>query len=268
MRHLSIGAALLIIPFLVAPASAENSTSACPSYVGTTVAPLTFDEAVAKLPKVSPKGEFETTAEYQARFAAAGGGGLLIVGKAPDDRKFFTYDADHGKLSVEPYAFRNWDLSAWYALHNTAGLEPSTLYNVDVVISRGFHIVGSYMGQNGFGAQARIVERQSVVHAIYDRPIGVDEELKGTGLFLNNDEVVGTLDMPPSEAQALKPKLSVAFVVLPKEPYLVHSHYKVGEPTIDAPIDETEIATVMIADIRCGLLLDGSNKVIGAYPTR
>lgn len=79
---------------------------------------------------------------------------------------------------------------------------------------------------------------------------------------------VGQLRLAPEGARRLRPQLKSAFVVAPKEPYLIKDQQKVGEPTISTPLDVTEDFSILVADIQCGLLMDGSNKVLGPYPTR
>ncbi|TDW65032.1 hypothetical protein EDF57_103208 [Novosphingobium sp. PhB55] len=51
---------------------AENAkTDLCKRYVGTVVTPTTFDALALSLPKMTDKGEYETTAQHEARKAAA-----------------------------------------------------------------------------------------------------------------------------------------------------------------------------------------------------
>lgn len=76
---------------------AENAKSAlCKSYVGKLVVPATFNALATTLPKRTVKGEFETTAQYQARIAATpnSGSANLSVLVLPVDRSFVRYDAD------------------------------------------------------------------------------------------------------------------------------------------------------------------------------
>ena len=78
---------------------------------------------------------------------------------------------------------------------------------------------------------------------------------------------VGELRVPPSDARRLKEELRIAFVVSPKEPFLVAGQRKVGETTIRNPRAVTENFTILVADIRCGLVMDRAGTILGAYPT-
>lgn len=93
---------------------AENHKSAlCKSYEGKVVTPTGFDAMVRTLPKITEKGEFETTAQYEARISAAkaqgaGGPHVLLV---PVERAHLRYDADNAGMMVEAGAFRTGQFS-------------------------------------------------------------------------------------------------------------------------------------------------------------
>jgi len=80
--------------------------------------------------------------------------------------------------------------------------------------------------------------------------------------------VVGELAMSPAQAITLKSAISLAFVVAPKAPYWFAGSRIVTLPTLDNPKRIDEDFSVLIADIQCGLVLDGTHKVLAAYTTR
>jgi hypothetical protein len=86
-----------------------HSTDICERYVGQTVAPKPFDAAVARFANLTPKGEFETTAEYDARKTSVLGDAIdtIVISKDPEDREFFEYNADTRKLTILSYVFDN-----------------------------------------------------------------------------------------------------------------------------------------------------------------
>lgn len=91
----------------VGKAIAEAQVLPCESYVGRNVTPVTFDTAVGRLSKLTPKGEFETTAAYESRRAAAlVNGGTQIISKNPE-RTYIKYDADNQQLTISEWAFTN-----------------------------------------------------------------------------------------------------------------------------------------------------------------
>lgn len=252
--------------------AANNESEECAIYVGQTVTPQSFDQATGGFAALPPKGEFETTAAYEARKASALGAasGVLIIGKEPEDRKYFEYNADSQRLGIKSYAFDNTSFDAWksfYAAGYYGKIEVSTMGNIDAVISSVDKPNGTYEGSNSFGAKATIQKVHRTTTAIFE---GAGRPLNN-GLFPQAEKSpyeVASLQLTPSEAQQLKPLLQVAFVVQPKEPFVVKGTRSVGETTIRNPIDVTEDFEVLVADFRCGLLLDGNNKVLGSYATR
>jgi hypothetical protein len=253
-------------------ASAANAQQ-CDTYSGQTVSPLTFEQAVARVPSVAPRGEYETTAQYEARLAAATGGrGPLIILKQPENRDdYIRYDADNGRLAIQSYAFDNTNFDPWTAVYGTPHartLNPSTIGNRDVVISSREVPTGTYEGRNAFGARWTVTRITRTIQAIYEGP----EQGLTTSLFRNverSTNIVGYLQMPPEVAQRTKPTLRLAFVVEPRFPFVVRNTYAGrGRITIQNPRDVTESLTMIVGDIQCGLVLDGGNRVLGAYQTR
>lgn len=266
----------LAFGMLSALSSTVSAQSPCAQFQGQTLSPLSFEEALSKLPDSAPKGEFETTAQYESRRTSPiGRPGLIVVQKSPEDRaEYIRYDADTQQLGVKTYAFDNTSFDAWSAFYSTphaATLNASTLGNIDVVISQSEKLNGTYEGQNAYGAKWTVVRVNRNTQAIYDRATNSRESMLG-GLFPAADKspyMVGYLNMPSEAAQQLKPTLKLAFAISPKEPFVVRRTFAGrGKVTIQNPRDVTETATVLIADIQCGLVLDGANKVLGAYPTR
>lgn len=247
----------------------------CAKYVDTTVKPLTFGEAetaLGRLKKIPPKGEFETTAQYQARRASALGNvpaSSLIIAKQPEDRSFFEYDADQQKLRIKSFAFDNTNFDTFHAF-TSAGyygkIDVSDESNFDILIATTEKSTGSYVATNAFGVAVRVTRVQSDVQAIFDRSAFLQDSNVFPAAASSPAGVIGELSLSPKQAQALKPNLRIAFVVRPKEPYLVNSFYHAGAPTIDDPRDITEHFSIIVADIQCGLVMDAHNKVLGSYP--
>lgn len=248
----------------------------CAAFVGQSVQAQSFDNAVARFAGMTPKSEFETTAQFEARQARAveGLGGAIILEKAPDDRKFFEYDADRQVLRILPFAFDNQQFPAWEAFYS-AGLngavEVSTSDNIDVVISSNDRITGSYEATNGFGAKTTVASVTRTVKAVFDHgpKLGGRREALFPGSFNANYTVnpVGEIQMTPDQARALKPLLRIGFVALPRAPFVVKGSTKTGRTTIQNPRDVTMDFTILTADIQCGLVMDQGGTVLGAYPT-
>ena len=54
-------------------------TASCATYIGTVVAPLTFEQALAGIKIVPPKGEFETSLAYADRVSASESAKEIII---------------------------------------------------------------------------------------------------------------------------------------------------------------------------------------------
>jgi hypothetical protein len=257
-------------------AASAYAQSECQGYTGQSVAAVTFDQALKGLPSVAPRGEYETTAQYEARRnAETGEVGTIIILKEPEDRdRHIRYDADTGRLYIHAYAFDNTNFEPWRAFYDTpAGksLDADVISNVDVVISQSKTTKGTYEGQNAYGARWTVNAITRTTQAIFDRRLMPSEGFS-VNLFHTThgpSSVVGSLNLSPEEAQRIKPLMQLAFVVLPRYPYVVRNTYKGrGRVTIQNPFDITEVTTVLIGDIQCALALDNQNKVLGSFPTR
>lgn len=252
--------------------SAAQGQDRCAVYLGQKIAPITIDAAISRFATLTPKGEFETTAQYEARKARAIGStsGPFVISKAPEDRKYLEYDADAGKLRISRFAFQNSAFNAWKTFFNAGvdkAIDVDIYANYDVVISQVDVPTGVYTGSNSFGAKTKVVKINRVTKAIFDRkaPGILDDDLFIAGT--KEPYAVGELSVPPERAKVLKQTIKMAYVVEPKEPFLVRSSYNGHEPTIQVPTDVTEVVSVLIADIQCGLVTDATNTVLGAYPT-
>lgn len=251
------------------PAPSTPGAQRCSAYVGQMVQSRSFAEAVAPFGKLTPKSEYETTAQFEARQAQAVGGatGPLIIEKAPESRDYFRYDADAQVLRIEPYVFDNVNFPTWdafYFLGMDQQFGVSTGENIDVVISSRDRVTGSYKGQNSYGANATVQKITQSVEAIFER--GPDPR-SGRGELFPGAGDVGSISMTPEEARLLKPSLRIAFVVAPFAPYVLKGTNPFGRPSVRSPKDITVDFTILMADIQCGLVMDQQGRVLGAYST-
>lgn len=251
---------------LVLPIYANAQTN-CADFVGTTVKQKSFDQAISSLKSVAPKDEFETTAAYEARLAAADNSKLIVISKPIEDIKYLSYDADAGALHIESYAFNSTVFDAWNAFYATKSeIKASVLSNRATVVSKLDVTTGSYTAQNGFGAKTTVTKVTRTLKAIFE----AEERDSSNKLFVNTDSngVIGALPMSAVEAKVFKRQAKIAFVVIPKKPYVVRSTYAEGKTTINNPIDMMVNATILIADFQCGLLINSANQVLASFETK
>ncbi len=251
----------------------------CDSYIGQSISPLTVSQASARVPNFQPKSEFETTADFEARkkVATSAAESPLFISREPEDRKYFEYNADAQTLGIKKYVFADRLFEPWDAFYEVPSakplnVDPSALRNLSPLISSKKIITGSYEAQNSFGAKFNVTKVTEELEAIFER-----SEFTPGGPIIDIDVfpaadkapyIIGYLNLSPAEAQRLKPLLKLAYVVEPKEPYIIKNTYSPGKTTLANPIETTAKATVLIADIKCGLVTDDKNVVLGAYPTR
>ncbi|MEJ5979126.1 hypothetical protein WG901_20910 [Novosphingobium sp. PS1R-30] len=244
----------------------------CSVYLGQVLALDSFATIAAKLRTIPTlKGEYETTAAFEARAAAARAGapGKVII-RGMLDPEYLTYDADNGALKVQAYALSNYVANYsgvfGYGQPLYGKVDYGGLGNRDVVVADHEVPVGSYIGSNAFGAKVRVTRSTRLTQAIFEGKPAVYDEKLFVGQHKGTDAFIGAVPMTIAEARALKFSGKVAFVAEPKWPFFAEGiHY--GNPRFDNPNDVTNPTQVIIADIQCGLLLTGANRVVGAFAT-
>lgn len=261
-----VAIAMMLVPSM---ASAQS----CESYVGQTVTLNSFNVVAAAMKKMpAVKGEYETTAQYEARIAAARGSTPeTVILPGVFSPKYMTYDADAGVLKVQAYALRNINTSYGdvfgYGSPYYEKVKYSSLDNIDAVLSQKETPTGTYTASNAYGAKALVTKITRLDQAVFE---GEADFRKGD-LFVDQkpgvDAQLGTIAMTIPEAQAFKAGGKVAFVAKPKWPYYAEGK-RTYEPKIDSPTEVNNVIQVIVADIQCGLVLSPTNKVLAAYTTR
>jgi hypothetical protein len=265
-----------VILFVGAMPTATVATE-CASFVGQRPTVLSFDNAVRSLPNIPPKGEFETTAQFEARKAAALAGlpQEIIVSKKPDKpEEHAVYDADSQQLRIKSYFFTDLPIiDYWDAIQPTEfyeALKPGLTYsNYGVTISYNGVKTGSYEAQNSYGARWTIEKITRDQKGIYER---AQPFRAPSSLFPVADQspyFLGSLPVAPESARLFRQNLMTAFVVRPSTPYVVRSTYEASYGrTVQNPRETTVNSTILIGDIRCGLLIGTEGVVLSAYETR
>lgn len=238
---------------------------------GSPLAPKTFQQIIAGLPTTAaPKSEFETTADYQARIAAAAQSERQVLLARPVDEQTFPapleYDADRGLLKVRTTAF-DWGTANW-SVERILGkpkLTTDGIFDVATVLHRTITPLGEYKGSNVYGASALIAKQSRRTDSVWvragDNPN--DKIFKGDA-----DQVVGVIPMAPNVAKLVKPSIRFALAVTPKPPFIVTGNGPGNAPSFDDPRDiplSQDHFRILIADVDCGIVLDHENKVLGIF---
>lgn len=240
----------------------------CGSFDGQTVQPMRANvlwKRLASIPNV--KGEYETTAAYEARVANALGdlAGQVVV-EVPVDTKFMVYDADASRLDVQSYAFSNGTTKYGgvfgYGTPFDGKIKYGSSDNKNVVYPSEEVQLGSYIGVTALGAKMRVAKIRRTTKAIFER-----EAQWGEGLFADPKAAMSFDNITPAAARQMKATAKAAIVYSPKAPYFAKGKYPWGEPTLEGPMDIDETIEVAIGTIQCALLLDGTGKVYAAAAT-
>lgn len=263
MKRIFVGISLCLLPVTCLHA---QSQSVCKNYQDQIVEPITIDAALLKFKNAQiAKDEFETTAQFQARQSSAIGGAVspLIISKHVD-QKYIKYNADSQEFTIETYLFDNENMD-YEVLGYPSPLPNKEIGNIDVVITETESVGGTYIASNSYGAKTTVSKILRTTKGIFDKPSpSIIGNIFNTG---REDSTLISLKLTPEKAREIKPLLKIAFLVVPKAPFIVHGSGKVGKTTIDSPLDVTNDLTVLTADIQCGFLTDSSNKVLGSFPT-
>lgn len=247
--------------------SAAQSASAqtCNSYVGSNLSWMTFDEAASKLPKIAPKDEFESTADYQKRIAEVAPSEPFVIGANMGAEPFgVSYDADRQVLIVKDYAFEA-GFVAWSRAMSWSdvGLDASRGYNAAAVLDQSRQTVGTYEAQTALGVKFQVQEVQMQTNGIFDRALNLGERLFG-----KDAEPFAEIPMDPTSARAKKPALSRVVIAVPKAPFFFEVDYTHGTPSLDTPTRVRDHLRVIVADIQCALILDADNIALAAVETK
>lgn len=265
---------------IAAAAPVASSTSvavdeACKVPLGHRITPMSIDALISKLGvSTEPRGEFETTAQYEARLQAAGGGAPRHSFVAmPIDTKYITYDADSGLFRIESFALDNKNAS-WDVFYN--GPTPpwprpaGHRDYVDLVERSVERVTGTYEAGNAYGAKVTVRQVLRETVGVLDRTATGREDLffADRPWQLDQSNVIAEVAVEPALAPRWRQSLKAAALVAPKSPYIAKGIKDWGRPRFDLPKETTEQLTAVIADISCMVLTDQSGTVLVRIPTR
>lgn len=283
MRTATFGVLALLGAGMSSPTTASimaNSSpvavdEACKIPIGQRITPMSVDALISRLSvSTEPRGEFETTAQYEARLQAAGSGAPRhAFVSIPIDTKYITYDADTGRFRIESPALDNknasWDV--FYDGPNPPWPKPVGRRDyVDLVERSVEKVIGTYSASNAYGAKVTVrqVFRETV--GVLDRTANGNEDLFFPERPWRSDQshVIAEVAVDPTIAPRWRQNLKAAALVAPKAPYIAKGIKDWGRPRFDLPKETTEQLTAVIADISCVVLTDQSDTVLARIPTR
>ncbi len=277
MRSLVAG---VIAAAALAPLSnaqpASQVLEACPTPEILSGPTQSFDDLYSRSQGLSvEKGEFETTAQYEARRAAAQGPGpaLIEVGVEND---WFEYDADKEQFTLNAEHFQPFALPFQNDYDLDEELYGRMSFGTAVFLPVYIHESSEepYLAQNAFGAEFTVKRETQHFAMVFDRPPRDDYSARFDTLFTENDDLGATeyrvrltFAAPLESAASLKQQLTAVAYVAPKAPFADDfRHFMKG--TARAPRDLTTITHVVHADIQCFGIRDGAGNVLAHWKTR
>jgi|GEM_PF-4314837 len=219
-----------------------------------------FDVVKALIPSsaTAPKGEFESSQAYKERLDRVGET-VLVNSLKLNSLVAFTrsglpakYDADNEVLSVQVPVGQAYELFL--------SRLPSSYRTI--LLSNDRQQVGSYIGQNAFGAKKEIAKveeksryivfknyasfREYLEKSPYD--IGRDREFSSRFESYQTKDLQFRLQLPPGSAESAKSSMAALFVFRLAEPY-VGTSVRRSEPKMDYPTDSTNFQNYLVGSI-------------------
>lgn len=253
---------------------ADRTAGVCTKYIGTVVAPETFDAVAAMLKPVAlKKDEFETSDAFQARAAATRAKLPAEITLAIDfDPSKAIYNADNKEFTIDKRVVGS-AIFDWSPVFGPAAPFQGQLEygdgvgsNVDIEVSSKSITTGTYSAQNSYGANATIAKIERTEYLVFDKM--AESPLKILLGNISKEPVLFRLSAPIDEARTLKPNLRMAIILTPKAPFFVIGAGRQAQtPTVASPLDVTETIQAVVGNIRCLLLTDNTGKVLAARQT-
>lgn len=216
------------------------------------------------------KGEFETTADFEARKATVQSPGVALIALEPVPTPF-QYDADKQEFRVSHWTFDGnvlyWGLRGITAeqrtLFGSAGDDP-----IELGVSNVRKSTGSYEAQNAYGAKTTVEKVHRDIAVIFQdkgRSMATGDTLFGSYGSVQTRYL--TFKAPLADAPGLKSELRLVALVNPKPPYFAAGTY-VSDPSRQFPTERTDEVSILFADIKCVAAIDKAGKVWGHWATR
>lgn len=228
------------------------------------------------------RGEFETTAQFEARKARAAVESTDFILSVLVDQENARYDADRERWIFDQYFMAGGNYNFDDDALLTAGLANAG-WGRSLILSGSDDEQGTYVSSNAFGQQAVVRKLQARRIGIIEIAWGVpkpldyrftygpifalplDVQIPVSGYATTLDAKAVEIPMPIAHAQANKGRFGFAVAGKLAEPMLIdHTHYIT--PTMDNPTDAQIDLTYLLADIQCGILTDGDGKVLKVLP--
>jgi len=209
------------------------------------------------------KGEFETTADFMARQRNAA---LqipdMVWTSLPLDLNHVIYNADEQAFQIYSFAVDNLNLNYRFVFADAGVGIDAASDNIDLVFPKEILSIGSYVGQNVYGAKRNVTRLSAVTRAIFDRPARRKETL----FPRLRDAPAFNVSVPVDQAPTYRERLRAVVLVAPREPYYVEASDQT-RVTMTGGRDEVGTYQIIVGDIRCIAITDDNHIVLQSRVT-
>ncbi len=220
-----------------------------------------YYKELADLPQ--RKGEYETTADFEKRRAAAFHGtpseAMVLVDLDPE---FMEYDADRQILTIKRFAFSNQSIDHYYLLKDVdvggTGFGDYADYTEKSIDTP----TGTYIGTNAFGASVEVVKMDRLFYGIFDREVTYGSNLwhasqgiQRVGLS-DTENIAFQFRATPEQARSYKQTAKAVFFIRLRTPSTLTGS-KFEKATINLPFERHNEYRFLHADIECAAVIDG-----------
>lgn len=245
---------------------------ACPRPENLIGTPMGFFEFYKEMagPAIT-KGEFETTAEFEARLSEIKRPSAALVEVVLKPERF-RYDADAEAFKV--YIHEIDPGSAYQLAYMPKELETILgNYNyskpVQIRTNREEADAGEYVATNAYGAETTVSESRAIEYVIFDNK-GRNKLSSGDDLFTERgkyETATLSIPVPRDKAQETKSGLRMVTYVEPKMPWAAETSYR-SKPTRQYPTDRRTTFRMAFADIKCVGVLNAEGELLAHWATR
>ena len=216
------------------------------------------------------KSEFETSAQFAARTReTTRRASRRLAVEGTYDPGQVMYNADAQEFTVAVYA---WDNLADGVDRVEGRLNRQVLPSrwddmASIGLKEREYEDGEYVGQNAFGATARVTKIQRERYSVYDQVLPSKKEWRTETTRTDSSHGV-SIQVPAvrlranvDNARALKKNMRVGVIIRPKAPFVATTE-KHWSARIDNPREVREITHIIIADLLCAVLTDETGQVL------
>lgn len=271
---------LATLSFFPTLSAAQEETSACPAVEGSTYEVMSgtdFGKRFEKLPSV--RGDFETTAEFEARRISEISD---LIGK----ELFVSVATDNGSIRYEADS-QHFFLTEWFFSNTSRDFTQDALFAGGLLKQYGKNFgnvtffnsdeqTGTYSASNAIGTKVEVIEQTQFRYHLAEMLPASNQpknfrfslfEMPETAMMPDAfgqtmvETSVASISVPIERAKELNGTLQAGVVLVMDHPgvFFHEQHYP---PTISLPLDSTVKSIVVTVDILCGFVFSPDGQIL------